>query len=170
MTAISETPLAFCPTKIKIKGDILVVSHHCSPTYKVWWNNRSSEPHSLCAQHCQATYSDSHKLDSGRDIWFPAWMKCMLNSSSHNKSYRKEQVCDPIQAHRWLKFGFNNWPSLVSPCFWMQVSDFLMRVKSGRFPSIMKDMELVLSHCGSLILDPASICQVSLLYPVQALA
>lgn len=41
-----------------------------------------------------------------------------------------------------------------------QVSDFLMRVKSGRFPSIEKDMKLALSHCGSLLLDPSSLCQV----------
>ncbi len=40
-----------------------------------------------------------------------------------------------------------------------QVSDFLMRVKSRRFPSIEKDMKMVLAHCGSLLLDPASLCQ-----------
>ncbi|BDA48465.1 Protein arginine N-methyltransferase 7 [Coccomyxa sp. Obi] len=40
------------------------------------------------------------------------------------------------------------------------VSDFLMRVKSGRFPSIEKDMKMVLAHCGSLFLDPASLWQV----------
>jgi len=39
------------------------------------------------------------------------------------------------------------------------VSDFLMRVKSRRFPSIEKDMKMVLAHCGSLLLDPASLCQ-----------
>ena len=44
--------------------------------------------------------------------------------------------------------------------FWGQVSDFLMRVKSGRFPSIEKDMKMVLAHCGSLFLDPASLWQV----------
>ena len=43
----------------------------------------------------------------------------------------------------------------------LQVSDFLMRVKSGRFPSIEADMKLVLSHCGSLQLDAASIYQAS---------
>ncbi len=42
-----------------------------------------------------------------------------------------------------------------------QVSDFLMRVKSRRFPTIEKDMKMVLAHCGSLFLDPASLMQVS---------
>lgn len=37
-----------------------------------------------------------------------------------------------------------------------------MRVKSKRFPSIEKDMKMVLAHCGSLFLDPASLCQVYL--------
>ena len=41
-----------------------------------------------------------------------------------------------------------------------QVSDFLMRVKSRRFLSIEKDMKMVLAHCGSLLLDPAALCQV----------
>ena len=35
-----------------------------------------------------------------------------------------------------------------------------MRVKSRRFPSIEKDMKMVLAHCGSLLLDPAALCQV----------
>jgi hypothetical protein len=43
-----------------------------------------------------------------------------------------------------------------------QVTDFLMRVKSRRFPSIEKDMKMVLAHCGSLFLDPASLWQVFL--------
>ena len=49
------------------------------------------------------------------------------------------------------------------PYIWtyLQVSDFLMRVKSGRFPSIEKDMKMVLAHCGSLLLDPAALCHVS---------
>jgi hypothetical protein len=42
-----------------------------------------------------------------------------------------------------------------------QVSDFLMRVKCGRFPSIECDMKMVLAHCGSLFLDPASLLQVA---------
>lgn len=50
------------------------------------------------------------------------------------------------------------------------MSDFLMRVKSGRFPSIEKDMKMVLAHCGSLFLDPASLWQVrqhpSAIHPV----
>ena len=41
-----------------------------------------------------------------------------------------------------------------------QVTDFLMRVKSRRFPSIEKDMKMVLAHCGSLLLDPTALCQV----------
>ncbi len=45
-------------------------------------------------------------------------------------------------------------------CSW-QVSDFLMRVKSRRFPTIEKDMKMVLAHCGSLFLDPALLMQVS---------
>ena len=35
-----------------------------------------------------------------------------------------------------------------------------MRVKSKRFPTIEKDMKMVLAHCGSLFLDPASLMQV----------
>ena len=35
-----------------------------------------------------------------------------------------------------------------------------MRVKSRRFPTIEKDMKMVLAHCGSLFLDPASLMQV----------
>lgn len=37
------------------------------------------------------------------------------------------------------------------------VSDFLMRCRSGRFPPIEKDINMVLAHCGSLFLDPASL-------------
>ena len=48
---------------------------------------------------------------------------------------------------------------MKAPVF-VQVSDFLMRVKSGRFPSIERDMKMVLAHCGSLFLDPASLMQV----------
>ena len=36
-----------------------------------------------------------------------------------------------------------------------------MRVKSRRFPTIEKDMKMVLAHCGSLFLDPALLMQVS---------
>ena len=41
-----------------------------------------------------------------------------------------------------------------------QVRDFLMRCKSGRFPSIEVDMKMVMTHCGSLLLDPAALMQV----------
>ena len=41
------------------------------------------------------------------------------------------------------------------------MTDFLMRVKSKRFPTIEKDMKMVLAHCGSLFLDPASLMQVT---------
>ena len=40
------------------------------------------------------------------------------------------------------------------------VSDFLMRCKSRRFPTIEKDMKMVLAHCGSLFLDPAALTEV----------
>ncbi|KFM29158.1 Protein arginine N-methyltransferase 7 [Auxenochlorella protothecoides] len=40
------------------------------------------------------------------------------------------------------------------------VRDFLMRVKSRRFPPIEEDMRMVLAHCGSLILDTAALQQV----------
>ncbi len=49
-----------------------------------------------------------------------------------------------------------------------QVSDFLMRVKSRRFPTIEKDMKMVLAHCGSLYLDPASLMQVSCIAHAQS--
>lgn len=39
----------------------------------------------------------------------------------------------------------------------LQVRDFLMRVKCGRFPPIEKDFKMVLAHCGSLFLDPAAL-------------
>ena len=42
-----------------------------------------------------------------------------------------------------------------------------MRVKSKRFPTIEKDMKMVLAHCGSLFLDPASLMQVIVPYVVQ---
>ncbi len=44
------------------------------------------------------------------------------------------------------------------PCH--QVSDFLQRVRSRRFPPIEKDMRMVLAHCGSLLLDPAALQEV----------
>lgn len=53
---------------------------------------------------------------------------------------------------------FVGWSKYADSDRW-QVSDFLMRVKSRRFPSIEKDMKMVLAHCGSLLLDPASLCQ-----------
>lgn len=37
--------------------------------------------------------------------------------------------------------------------------DFLMRCRSGRFPSIEKDINMVLAHCGSLFLEPESVTQ-----------
>lgn len=37
--------------------------------------------------------------------------------------------------------------------------DFLMRCRSGRFPSIEKDINMVLAHCGSLFLDPESVSE-----------
>jgi protein arginine N-methyltransferase 7 len=35
-----------------------------------------------------------------------------------------------------------------------------MRVRCRRFPPIEKDMKMVLAHCGSLFLDPASLSEV----------
>jgi len=43
----------------------------------------------------------------------------------------------------------------------LQVTNFLQRVKSRRFPTIEKDMKMVLAHCGSLFLHPASLMQAS---------
>jgi protein arginine N-methyltransferase 7 len=40
------------------------------------------------------------------------------------------------------------------------VKDFLQRVKCKRFPSIEKDMKMVLAQCGSLYLDPAATSEV----------
>jgi protein arginine N-methyltransferase 7 len=39
------------------------------------------------------------------------------------------------------------------------VKDFLMRVTCRRFPPIEKDLRMVLAHCGSLFLDPASLAE-----------
>ena len=58
--------------------------------------------------------------------------------------------------------------TLLSDSERWQVSDFLMRVKSRRFPSIEKDMKMVLAHCGSLLLDPASLCQARCAYHLCA--
>lgn len=41
-----------------------------------------------------------------------------------------------------------------------QVKDFLQRVKGKRFPSIEKDMKMVLAQCGSLYLDPGHTSEV----------
>jgi protein arginine N-methyltransferase 7 len=41
----------------------------------------------------------------------------------------------------------------------LQVQDLLMRVRGRRFASIDKDMAMALAHCGSLFLDPATLCQ-----------
>ncbi len=38
--------------------------------------------------------------------------------------------------------------------------EFLMRVRCKRFPPIEKDMKMVLAHCGSLFLDPATLAEV----------
>ena len=40
------------------------------------------------------------------------------------------------------------------------VSDFLMRLKSKRFPPIEKDMKMMLANCGNLFLDPEVISEV----------
>ena len=40
------------------------------------------------------------------------------------------------------------------------VRDFLMRLRCKRFPPIEKDMKMVLTHCGSLFLDPAVLTEV----------
>ena len=37
------------------------------------------------------------------------------------------------------------------------VRDFLQRCRSKRFPSIEKDVNMVLAHCGSLFLDAAAV-------------
>ena len=49
----------------------------------------------------------------------------------------------------------------------LQVQDFLMRVRSQRFPSIEKDMQMLVAHCGSLFLDPAVLAKVT--YPAHAI-
>ena len=43
----------------------------------------------------------------------------------------------------------------------LQVQDFLMRVRSKRFPSIEEDMKMLQAHCGSLLLDPAILVKVN---------
>ncbi len=52
---------------------------------------------------------------------------------------------------------------LTLVCYTPQVRDFLQRVKSKRFPSIEKDMSMVLAHCGSLFLDPAALQEVRIM-------
>jgi protein arginine N-methyltransferase 7 len=40
------------------------------------------------------------------------------------------------------------------------VSDYLMRLRSKRFPPIEKEMKMILAHCGNLFLDPATISEM----------
>lgn len=49
-----------------------------------------------------------------------------------------------------------------------QVQDFLMRVRSKRFPSIEQDMKMLQAHSGSLLLDPAALAQVCCLLALRA--
>lgn len=49
-----------------------------------------------------------------------------------------------------------------------QVQDFLMRVRSKRFPSIEQDMKMLQAHSGSLLLDPAVLSQVCCLLALRA--
>ena len=40
------------------------------------------------------------------------------------------------------------------------ISDFLMRLRSKRFPPIEKDMKMMLANCGNLFLDPRVVQEV----------
>ena len=41
------------------------------------------------------------------------------------------------------------------------VGDYLMRLRSRRFPPIEKEMRMMMAHCGNLFLDPAVIAEVT---------
>ena len=41
------------------------------------------------------------------------------------------------------------------------VGDFLMRLRSKRFPPIEKEMRMILAHCGNLFLDPAVVEEIT---------
>ena len=41
------------------------------------------------------------------------------------------------------------------------VGDYLMRLKSRRFPPIEKEMKMILAHCGNLFLDPEVIAEIT---------
>ena len=41
------------------------------------------------------------------------------------------------------------------------VGDYLMRLKSRRFPPIEKEMRMILAHCGNLFLDPEVIAEIT---------
>ena len=41
------------------------------------------------------------------------------------------------------------------------VGDYLMRLRSKRFPPIEKEMRMILAHCGNLFGDPATIADVT---------
>ena len=49
------------------------------------------------------------------------------------------------------------------------VNDFLMRLKSKRFPPIEKEMRMILAHSGNLFLDPAVISEVYHLFACMEL-
>ena len=41
------------------------------------------------------------------------------------------------------------------------VGDYLMRLRSRRFPPIEKEMRMMMAHCGNLFLDPATIAETT---------
>lgn len=49
------------------------------------------------------------------------------------------------------------------------VNDYLMRLRSKRFPPIEKEMRMILAHCGNLFLDPAVISEMYHLFAAMEL-
>lgn len=78
----------------------------------------------------------------------------------------RQGVGEPVGRAPW-KIEWGGGSSVENPHYQrvhycrLLVTDFLQRVKSKRFPPIEKDMRMVLAHCGSLLLDPASLEEVA---------
>ena len=77
----------------------------------------------------------------------------------------KEGVGSWVGKAPW-KIEWGGGASVESPHFQrvhyceLLVRDFLMRVRSKRFPPIEKDMRMMLANCGNLFLDPEFLQEV----------
>ena len=103
-----------------------------------------------------------------RGVQVEAGKKITVLAKRENNQIRfslREGVGSWVGKSPW-KIQWGGGASVESPHFQrvhyceLLVRDFLMRVRSKRFPPIEKDMKMVLAHCGSLLLDPATLAEV----------